>query len=342
MQRASTEHRLPVLVSYAFLKDSRALAEAVLSAPGLELLLDSGAFTALNAGAEIKLADYIEFLREWQGKLFGYMALDKLQDPAATDANLQVMLRECLKPVPIHVFGDDGARMDQLFEWSDWVALGGLRRPHRGLAPLTYVRQKMAWAKGRKVHWLGYVRADALRAFKPFSADCSSFASGVRYGNVHAYAGRGEWLSFSSDQVAAEKPYLRARVRQLLDDYDVPVERFVDPRYWRNGVKSAGISNRDCVAMVLPCRSWVRYVMELKRETGVRLFIASIPGSLPHVLDAFEWWKGKYGGDSNACVRDDEVRGLPPVAGRAGRGGIPPASAPARLPCPRREGRQPR
>jgi hypothetical protein len=342
MPRASTEERLPVLVSYAFLKDSPALAQAVLSAPGLELLLDSGAFTALNAGHEILLADYVEFLHRWKQNLFGYLALDKLQDPAQTDANLRVMLAEGLKPVPIHVYGDDGARMDELFEYSDWVALGGLRRPHRGSAPLTYLRQKMLWAKGRKVHWLGYVRADALRAFSPYSADCSSFASGVRYGQVHIYAGRGEWRSFTFPEVDAQKSYLRSDVRRLLDDYDVPVERFVDGRYWRNGVRSAGISNRDCVAMVLPCRSWVRYVMELKREIGVRLFIASIPGSLPHVLDAFAWWKGKYGGDNNQGLRDDAVRGVPPVAGRAARGVVPAAPTPARLPRARGEGRHTR
>ena len=331
-----------MLVSYAFLKDSRALTETVLSAPGLELLLDSGAFTALNAGHEIGLADYIEFLHEWKKYLFGYMALDKLQDPVTTDANLQVMLREKLKPIPIHVFGDDGARMDQLFEWSRWVALGGLRRPHRGAASPEYLKQKMAWARGRRVHWLGYVRAAALRAYKPFSADCSSFASGVRYGHVQANAGRGEWRAFNLEQVNAEKSYLRADVRQLLDDYGVPVEHFVDPRYWRNGGRVSGVDPRETVVMRLPCRSWVRYVMETKRETGTRLFIASIPQSLQHVLDAFEWWKGKYGDDDNASVRDDSIRGVPPVAGGAGRGVVPAAPAQARLPRPRREDRPPR
>jgi hypothetical protein len=323
MPRACTEHKLPVLVSYAFLKDSRSLTESALSAPGLELLLDSGAFTALNAGHEILLDRYVEFLHEWKSRLFGYMALDKLQDPVTTDANLQVMLREGLKPVPIHVYGDDGARMDQLFGWSDWVALGGLRRPHRGAAPLTYLKQKMEWAKGRKVHWLGYVRAQALRAFKPFSADCSSFASGVRYGHVQAYAGRGEWQAFTWEKVDAEKSCLRADVRRLLNDYDIPVEQFVDRHHWRYSKQASGISSRETMAMVLPCRSWVRYVMETKQETGTRLFLASIPQSLPQILDAFEWWKGKYGDVKGARLRDDQVRRVPPVARGARRSRVP-------------------
>jgi hypothetical protein len=294
MQPECTEPRLPVLVSYAFLKDSPALCETVLNAPGVELLLDSGAFTALNAGQEIRLDRYMDFLEEWSPKLFGYMALDKLQDPVTTDANLRVMLDQGLKPIPVHVYGDDGARMDQLFEWSPWVALGGLRRPHRGAAPLTYVKQKMHWARGRNVHWLGYVRLPAIRAFKPYSVDCSSFASGVRYGNVQAYAGRGRWLNFSHEQVVAEKPYLQAEVRALLEHYGIPVEHFVDPRYWRNAGKGTGINSRESVAMRLPCRSWVRYVMEVKQEFGTRIFMASLPATLPHVLDAFDWWKGKH------------------------------------------------
>lgn len=324
-----TDEKLPVLVSYAFLKDSRALSARVLGAEGLELLLDSGAFTALNAGHEIRLADYVAFLGEWRHRLFGYLALDRLQDPAQTDANLRAMLAEGLTPVPVHVFGDDGARMDQLFEWSDWVALGGLRRPHRGAAPLAYLKQKMAWARGRRVHWLGYVRLPALRAFRPYSADCSSFASGVRYGHVQAYAGRGRWLAFTRESVEAEKPYLRGEVRRLLDHYGIPVEHFADARFWRNTGKGSGVDPRESVVMRLPCRSWVRYVMEVKRAFGVRVFIASLPATLPHVLDAFEWWKGEH---AHEGVRHDEVRGVPPLGGGAGGGGVPAREAPPRLP----------
>lgn len=324
MRRTATDElKLPVLMSYAFLRDKPSACADALSRRDVELLVDCGAFTAKNAGYEIRLDDYMAFLFEGGAhtKMFGYLALDKLQDPKTTDENLQVMLRQGLKPIPVHVFGDDGARMEQLFEWSDWVALGGMRRPHRGAAPPAYVKQRMEWARGRNVHWLGYVRLPAIRAFRPFSADCSSFSSGMRYGNVQAYAGRGRWLSFDWRTVCAEGPHLRHEVRQLLAYYDIPVEYFLDRRYWGRG----GLRSEETIVSLLPTRSWVRYVAEVRRSFGTRVFLATLPAMLPRLLDAFDWFKGKESEDQG--LRHDDVRRVPPVAGRARRGGVPaPAS----------------
>jgi hypothetical protein len=107
--------KLPLLISYAYLREEPATLERVMNHPDVELLIDSGAFTAMNAGSEIDLSDYIEFLHRWKDRIFGYMALDKLQDPVQTDRNLRIMLEAGLKPIPVHVLGDDGRRMDELF-----------------------------------------------------------------------------------------------------------------------------------------------------------------------------------------------------------------------------------
>ena len=146
--------KIPLLTSYAYLRDydDNHVGE-MLSDPRTEILLDSGAFTAFNSGKEILLSDYMDFVGRWGHKLFGYMALDKLQDPVQTDKNLEIMLKAGLTPIPIHVYGDSKERMDWLFEQSRWVACGGLRRPHRGAAPDEYVKVKMKWASGRDVHW---------------------------------------------------------------------------------------------------------------------------------------------------------------------------------------------
>jgi hypothetical protein len=333
--------KLPLLVSYAFLRDMPELCAELTARPDVELLLDSGEFTAKNAGYEIVLTDYLSFLGKYGRGLFGYMALDKIQDPVQTAANLRVMLREGFKPIPIHVFGDGAARMDELFEVSEWVALGGLRRPHRGSAPVSYVSQKMQWARGRNVHWLGYVRLGAIKAFRPFSCDCSSFSSGVRYGNVQAYAGQGRWLNFQLREVLETRAHLRPEVRQILARYDVPVEHFLDERFWRNA-KGSGVGDGEAVVVKLPFRSWVSYVMEVRRLLGTRVFIASLPVSLKNLFEAFEWWKVKHGqGTDDAAgardgLRDDAVRGVPPVAGRARRRGVPARTPPARVPRARR------
>jgi 6-pyruvoyltetrahydropterin/6-carboxytetrahydropterin synthase len=206
----STQAKLPLLISYAYLRSERPEnIERLLTHPFIELLLDSGAFTALNAGVEIKLDEYIQFCLKWKENLFGYMALDKLQDPATTTRNLHTMLEAGLKPIPVHVLGDDERRMDELFELSDWVALGGFRRPHRGPAPYTYIKKKMAWAKGRKVHWLGFTNKPVVEGFKPFSCDCSSWMAGAMYGRVAIYIGLGRWITFTREEMLKQRIYLK-------------------------------------------------------------------------------------------------------------------------------------
>jgi len=181
-----------VLISYAYFGDlPDETLQAMFERPGFLWLLDSGGFTALNAGWTIKLDDYMAFLHKWGSYLHGYMALDVVGNPEATAENLRVMLSEGLKPVPIHVWGDDEQRLDELFEFSEYVALAGLRRPHRLHSPKSYVALKHSWSRGRRVHWLGYTNHDMLCRFRPYSCDSSNAVSGYRYGLLTVYTGGG-------------------------------------------------------------------------------------------------------------------------------------------------------
>jgi len=195
--------KFPVLVSYAYARKATARFAELANRPDVELLLDSGAFTAKNTGEDISLDEYCSFLDEWGPKLFRYLALDVVGNPEGTDRNLKEMLRNGYKPVPVHVLGDDQRRMDELFEYSDYVALAGLRRPHKGGAPKEYVAAKMKWAAGRDVHWLGYVREPMIAAFRPYSVDCASWTAGQMYGAARVYTGHGKWIAAKFDTRSA-------------------------------------------------------------------------------------------------------------------------------------------
>lgn len=319
----STRHKLPLLISYAYLRDNSAeTIERILTNPYIELLLDSGAFTAMNAGYEIKLDEYIEFLHKWRNNLFGYMALDKLQDPVTTDKNLRVMLDAGLKPIPVHVYGDTERRMDELFELSDWVALGGFRRPHRGPAPGTYVKLKMRWAKNRNVHWLGYTSKPMVQAFRPFSCDCSSWMSGAMYGRLAVYVGRGKWVNHTLSEMRKTRAYNLPELRRALSEYDIPLADYMDERQWHNGNSACELKARDCVITKLPARSWVRYVLDLKQKFGTRLFIACHDEQVDWLCDAFEMVARKGLLDDKG-FHNNTVRGIPSLAGRAGGSRVP-------------------
>lgn len=268
--------RFPVLMSYAVMSDKAYDHlygfKELIADPHIEMLLDSGAFTALNAGHEIKLSDYLKFLETWHDKLFGYMALDVLGDPIATDKNLQIMLKEGFKPIPVHVRGDTAARMDQLFEWSDWVALGGLRRPHAGWAKPSYVRQKMLWAKGRNVHWLGYTREGMVRAFRPYSCDSSNWATGGRWGTTNVYLGGGRWVSGHISQYVPA--VFTPELVKVLAEIGYTPEKIMDKSLWRT---EGDGEFRNHTPFMVTAHSAVRHSYDIRRTVGTREFLAITP-----------------------------------------------------------------
>jgi len=260
--------KFPVLVSYAYAMKNEEHFKIIADHPDIELLLDCGAFTAKSTGREIRLDDYCSFLDRYKDKLFAYLALDVVGDPVGTEANLQEMLKNGYKPVPVHVLGDDERRMDELFEMSDYVACAGLRRPGKGHCPRSYVKAKMKWAKGRKVHWLGYVVEDMIARFKPYSCDSASFNSSAIWGQLHVYMGRGEWLSSVRYDHNIEKLFNHRRALAAVYQTGVTREQIKNRANWfnKNGVTS--------VAHHVTTDSWVRYVIDIRKRYGTRIFLA--------------------------------------------------------------------
>lgn len=279
--------KLPVLVSYAYARKNQQAFAQLANDSRVQLLLDSGAFTAKNTGEVIRLEDYCKFLDTWKQKIFRYLALDVVGDPAATDANLREMLKSGYKPVPVHVLGDDQRRMDELFEMSDYVALAGLRRPHKGGAPKQYVAAKMKWAAGRDVHWLGYVREPMIAAFRPYSCDSASWMSAGLYGRMDLYLGRGRW-----------KAYCYADVPKLLTDLEsmrllrymgYTVENIKDRNCWRRA-KSLGYTGMSFMSFAVSADGWIRYVMDMIERYGTRIFLATtmIDQDMEHLIGGLD------------------------------------------------------
>lgn len=253
-----------------------------------EVLLDSGAFSAKNAGVEVRMDEYVAFLNKWKHRLFGYIALDVVGNPAATAANLASMQADGLNPIPVHVYGDDERTMDHLFERAQWVALAGLRRPHRGQAPSSYLAMKMKWSKGRNVHWLGYTDAEQIALFKPFSCDCSSWMAGMRYGAVPFYFGSGRWARYSYPEFMQSKAILNKDVAAALERYGITHEQATDARLWRHRATKPLVDMRECVLSTVASRSWARYILDTRRRFGTRFFLAmsAVPDNARIISDA--------------------------------------------------------
>lgn len=273
----SKRSKFPMLVSYAFLMDEKPeVVKKILTNPDVEILLDSGAFTGFTIGKEIAMDKYLAFLDQWGKYLFGYIALDKLGDPKQTETNLKIMLKEGFKPIPVHVRGDNQKRMDELFEMSDWVACGGFMRPGKGHCDKTYVKEKMKWAKGRNVHWLGYTRFPMIKIFKPYSCDCSSWSYGIRFGWLQTYRGFGkfginQWKDFQ------EKGLDRIDMKAVRDAGFSSIDLQNKAR-WRHSKGHEGDTLfKHSVLMQVNILSWVRYIRDVRENLGTRLFLATLP-----------------------------------------------------------------
>lgn len=287
--------RFPYLVSYAYLRNVQDDQIArILSDNRREVLLDSGAFTAFNAGKVIELSEYMAFLRKWGHRLFAYMLLDKLQDPVQTEANWRTMLADGLSPVPIHVFGEGADQMEEFFSRAPYVALGGLRRPHRGPAPIEYVKQKMTWAAGRPVHWLGYTNQQMIRTFRPFSVDCATAWSATQFGNCSIYIGGSKWWVGTFDEWRKLSTGEKRTLRGIVAGYDVNPDALDDKSSWNwyatgrvaekantdrlsRIYKGVAPEPKDHMTAILSVRSYVCYIYDVRRNLGTRMFLACTP-----------------------------------------------------------------
>ena len=292
--KAIPNPKFPLLVSYAYLRKCRPedrkwiLEEA--TNEGFEVLLDSGAFTAANCGETILLDEYSSFLKKYQKSFFGYFTLDVLQDPETTKTNLASLLDQGLSPIPIHVWGSDEETMSDLFKLSDFVGLGGFKRPHRGPAPKNYVFKKMEWANGRNVHWLGYTNLPMVSALTPFSCDCSSWTAGVRYGRADFYLGRGKWKNVQRS--GKSRVAYTTGMDKLIQQAGFTKKDFYDDKGWARSAGGQIYGTGFFLQMVLTT-SWVNYIMEIRKKLGTRLFLATalVPHDLEAIRHAVKTWR---------------------------------------------------
>jgi hypothetical protein len=188
-----------VLLSYHYLRtDSEVdrVAEAVAYANGkgvdVRILIDSGAFSAYHQGADVTVEGYGRWLARardrWGDAIVGAISLDVLYDPVASWGNWEELGCDLVPVVhldaPVAVLAryvDAGAR---------WVAFGGMVG-RRGLHKTRWSAHLFRWLRDHApqvaVHGLGVSSPAMVEALPWWSVDASSFAAGIRYGQVRVF-----------------------------------------------------------------------------------------------------------------------------------------------------------
>jgi hypothetical protein len=254
MSKSADAPRLQVLTTYAYLNKNMIGALEDYSS-GLDLLLDSGAFTAWQKGETIRLDDYCRALDGLPFKPWRYFTLDVVGDHKATAENYGQMLARGYSPVPIFTRGSPYEELDGYARTSDMIGLGGLA----GKEGNRYAYLKAMWPRtaGKNMHILGVTSPDWIKHLRPYSCDSSTWNGAGRYGMVNLYMGRGRWEMF--------------RPRAL----DARPSGEVAARIARYGFDPYTLGRTDKAWQQINNLSWAEFSIEIRAALGTRLFLAA-------------------------------------------------------------------
>lgn len=255
--------RLNLLVAYPYCKPGvfEVLKNQTLP---YRFLLDSGAFTAHNAGKVITLDDYCRFIEAMPIKPWRYFQLDVVGDPEKTARNYEKMLERGFTPVPVFTHNESLSRLDELYETSDLVALGGLVGNKNRKA---IVRRVMNHAKGRKIHLLGFTNEQYLKFYKPYMCDSSSLAATEMYGRLAIYCGRGEMIGLNkSDFISRPK----REILEILTRWGFDPKLLAKKENWVN----YNDMNRESLHQEISFYSWVLKSVDYEKNLKTKLFLS--------------------------------------------------------------------
>lgn len=155
-------------------------------------VLDSGAFSAANSGADIDLDEYIEFCREVlagpnpPSEIF---ALDVIGDGEGTRRNTEKMWDAGIEAIPAYHIGEPEDLLIHYAKTYPKIAFGGVA--------LLKTHRKFEWAEAcfarvwpKKVHGFGFGAEKAVMGLPFHSTDATSWEiAPAQYGRWKSFAG---------------------------------------------------------------------------------------------------------------------------------------------------------
>lgn len=215
---------------------------------GMDLFLDSGAFTADTKNKTIALDRYAEFIHQ-HGKIFSAIAnLDVIGDTGAKSwDNLKALQANGCKVIPVFHMNDDLVYLKRMLD-ADYpvIALGGLvdssykaLRNWLDFIWSTYLIDKEANPL-RRVHGFGLADIKLMQRYPWFSIDAASWAlTGIYGGCVFFKHNRLVQIVFSDESPAQLKGFKGRHYYQLSDAKRAAVDSWLVPH---------GVTAKQCAS----------------------------------------------------------------------------------------------
>lgn len=252
---------LNLLAAYPYMSDGMIKAIAIAKKEvKMRFILDSGAFTAWNSGKVINMDEYCKFIDSLPFKPDFIVQLDVFGDSEKTYENYQLMKKRGYKVMPVFTRGDTKERLEEFYKDTDYIMFGGIVI---GGKNTNYVKWFLEQNKGRKCHWLGFVKMPFIKHFKPESVDSSSVTSSERYGILSAYRGFGNVKSFRRTDFAEGNPFT---------DSEMKIARFLPSEV--SELKKEDAWKAEGKAEQMNMRTHVLRSVEVEKILGTKIYLA--------------------------------------------------------------------
>jgi hypothetical protein len=184
----------PRLVSFAFKKE----AEAVYRLKSLSdiadrviVMCDSGAYSVFTRGVQIKLTDYIAYLKDNEDVIDYAINLDVIGDGASSYENYQAMRSEGLRPIPVWHLGTEKEYLLAYLDETDFVGIS-LRKntdPKKQIPELDdlwlyYLTNQDGFPK-TKFHLFGVASLPVISRYPWWSFDSTSWVESAKFGGIY-------------------------------------------------------------------------------------------------------------------------------------------------------------
>lgn len=175
---------LRILVSYAFYKKKK-LEDTLPKGVKTDVFLDSGAFTAMTRGKEVKLKEYANYILENKDVLTVYANIDVIRNAQKTWDNQKQMEEEFgLAPLPVFHVAEEWKWLERYLERYRYISLGVAGTQSKDYFPWIVRCFQIAKSTNTAFHGFGITDWNVLRSFPWYSIDSSTWGGGFRFARM--------------------------------------------------------------------------------------------------------------------------------------------------------------
>lgn len=175
------KENINILASYYFLIEKK-------SPLNYKFLLDSGAYSAFNAGKEINIDNYIKFIKDNKDIIENYFGLDEIGNAEKTLENQKYMESKGLKPIPTFHADEDFNYLKEYCKNYDYIALGGVAQLKDRRKVIRWLQRCFSFIpEGIKVHGFAITSPYIISKFPFYSVDSSSWSGAGRWGTLSLF-----------------------------------------------------------------------------------------------------------------------------------------------------------